>query len=100
MLACLVGAVGFEPTTFRPPAGCATRLRHAPWRPILGQATRGQGIRAGSVVPGTGGLQARALPRNRRLYIQAAQRRKRMVAQERALVLVAKGLRDRNWETV
>jgi hypothetical protein len=25
-----VGAVGFEPTTFRPPAECATRLRHAP----------------------------------------------------------------------
>ena len=30
-----VGATGFEPATFRPPAGCATRLRHAPksgWR--------------------------------------------------------------------
>jgi hypothetical protein len=26
----LVGATGFEPATFRPPAGCATRLRHAP----------------------------------------------------------------------
>src|SRR3954451_20714972 len=25
-----VGATGFEPATFRPPAGCATRLRHAP----------------------------------------------------------------------
>jgi hypothetical protein len=25
-----IGAVGFEPTTFRPPAECATRLRHAP----------------------------------------------------------------------
>ena len=37
-----VGATGFEPATFRPPAECATRLRHAPsWvdlsldRPIL-----------------------------------------------------------------
>src|SRR5262245_3975322 len=26
-----VGARGFEPPTARPPAGCATRLRHAPW---------------------------------------------------------------------
>jgi hypothetical protein len=25
-----VGAAGFEPATARPPAGCATRLRHAP----------------------------------------------------------------------
>ena len=25
-----VGATGFEPATFRPPAECATRLRHAP----------------------------------------------------------------------
>ena len=28
----LVGATGFEPATFRPPAECATRLRHAPMR--------------------------------------------------------------------
>ena len=28
----LVGATGFEPATFRPPAECATRLRHAPKR--------------------------------------------------------------------
>src|SRR4051794_5527795 len=27
----VVGATGFEPATFRPPAECATRLRHAPW---------------------------------------------------------------------
>jgi hypothetical protein len=27
-----VGATGFEPATFRPPAECATRLRHAPER--------------------------------------------------------------------
>jgi hypothetical protein len=26
----LVGATGFEPATARPPAECATRLRHAP----------------------------------------------------------------------
>jgi hypothetical protein len=31
-----VGAVGFEPTTFRPPAECATRLRHAPWKRATG----------------------------------------------------------------
>ena len=29
--ASIVGATGFEPATFRPPAECATRLRHAPW---------------------------------------------------------------------
>ena len=27
----LVGETGFEPATARPPAGCATRLRHSPW---------------------------------------------------------------------
>ena len=27
----LVGATGFEPATFRPPAECATKLRHAPF---------------------------------------------------------------------
>ena len=26
-----IGATGFEPATFRPPAECATKLRHAPW---------------------------------------------------------------------
>ena len=26
-----VGETGFEPATARPPAGCATRLRHSPW---------------------------------------------------------------------
>ena len=30
MLSCSVGATGFEPATARPPAECATRLRHAP----------------------------------------------------------------------
>src|SRR5215218_3728462 len=27
----LIGETGFEPATARPPAGCATRLRHSPW---------------------------------------------------------------------
>ena len=27
----IVGETGFEPATARPPAGCATRLRHSPW---------------------------------------------------------------------
>src|ERR1700749_2954690 len=27
----LVGETGFEPAAARPPAGCATRLRHSPW---------------------------------------------------------------------
>jgi hypothetical protein len=27
-----VGTAGFEPATFRPPAGCATKLRHVPTR--------------------------------------------------------------------
>ena len=32
----MVGETGFEPATARPPAGCATRLRHSPWPvPIL-----------------------------------------------------------------
>ena len=28
---CRIGETGFEPATARPPAGCATRLRHSPW---------------------------------------------------------------------
>ena len=31
----MVGAAGFEPTTSRPPAGRATKLRHAPQKIIL-----------------------------------------------------------------
>ena len=32
----LIGETGFEPATARPPAECATRLRHSPWLiPIL-----------------------------------------------------------------
>ena len=30
-----VGETGFEPATARPPAGCATRLRHSPWTPSI-----------------------------------------------------------------
>jgi hypothetical protein len=26
-----IGETGFEPAAARPPAGCATRLRHSPW---------------------------------------------------------------------
>ena len=37
----MIGARGFEPPTARPPAGCATRLRHAPRSPHLsGAGTR------------------------------------------------------------
>ena len=41
-----IGATGFEPATARPPAECATRLRHAPWVwPIVGpRAKRATGI--------------------------------------------------------
>src|SRR5580704_4084086 len=36
-----IGETGFEPATARPPAGCATRLRHSPWpQPILGDNRR------------------------------------------------------------
>jgi hypothetical protein len=30
-LRLFIGETGFEPATARPPAGCATRLRHSPW---------------------------------------------------------------------
>ncbi len=36
----LVGAAGFEPATARPPAGCATRLRHAPKGPSISGTLR------------------------------------------------------------
>ena len=36
----LVGETGFEPATARPPAGCATRLRHSPWSGHSKAATR------------------------------------------------------------
>ncbi len=33
--ALLIGETGFEPATARPPAECATRLRHSPWVPAF-----------------------------------------------------------------
>src|SRR3954469_19006276 len=35
----LIGETGFEPATARPPAGCATRLRHSPMLFALERAT-------------------------------------------------------------
>lgn len=34
-----IGETGFEPATARPPAGCATRLRHSPWSYVTERAT-------------------------------------------------------------
>src|SRR5205085_10159142 len=49
MLPCLIGATGFEPATARPPAECATRLRHAPWSiRILGECYRRRNVVAAS----------------------------------------------------
>ena len=46
-----IGETGFEPATARPPAECATRLRHSPWlQPILtdsGKLSRRRGSQAG-----------------------------------------------------
>src|SRR4051794_37912104 len=36
----LVGETGFEPATARPPAGCATRLRHSPLCDRAGDGNR------------------------------------------------------------
>ena len=51
-----IGARGFEPPTARPPAGCATRLRHAPRARTLPQAPpcRGARRRLGSAADGQG----------------------------------------------
>jgi hypothetical protein len=35
-----IGETGFEPATARPPAGCATRLRHSPWQNKAGDGNR------------------------------------------------------------
>jgi hypothetical protein len=35
-----IGETGFEPATARPPAGCATRLRHSPWCVQAGDGNR------------------------------------------------------------
>src|SRR5215218_170596 len=35
----VIGETGFEPATARPPAGCATRLRHSPWSTAQERAT-------------------------------------------------------------
>jgi site-specific DNA recombinase len=40
----MVGETGFEPATARPPAGCATRLRHSPWCLIFVLLKRATGI--------------------------------------------------------
>src|SRR3712207_8357639 len=36
-----VGETGFEPATARPPAGCATRLRHSPWCSLASERATG-----------------------------------------------------------
>ena len=52
----LIGETGFEPATARPPAGCATRLRHSPWKP---QSTRSLSApkRATGLEPATSSLE-------------------------------------------
>src|SRR5947209_9671609 len=49
--AFLIGETGFEPATARPPAGCATRLRHSPWC-TLDSTARGEP--PSSAVPSSG----------------------------------------------
>jgi site-specific DNA recombinase len=44
----LIGETGFEPATARPPAECATRLRHSPWLPCILAHRRGGGRSDGS----------------------------------------------------
>ena len=39
-LRLFIGETGFEPATARPPAGCATRLRHSPWQNKAGDGNR------------------------------------------------------------
>lgn len=51
-----IGATGFEPATFRPPVECATRLRHAPWTPMMPDRRRRRG-------PGRRGRRRRSAPR-------------------------------------
>ena len=47
----LIGETGFEPATARPPAECATRLRHSPWLFLIltdsGKLSRRRGSHAG-----------------------------------------------------
>ncbi len=40
----LIGETGFEPATARPPAECATRLRHSPWLLCILAHRRGVGV--------------------------------------------------------
>jgi hypothetical protein len=39
-----IGETGFEPATARPPAGCATRLRHSPWSSRFYEHIRSRGL--------------------------------------------------------
>jgi hypothetical protein len=43
----LIGETGFEPATARPPAGCATRLRHSPWCLSILRRKRARDLAAG-----------------------------------------------------
>ena len=47
--AVIVGETGFEPATARPPAGCATRLRHSPWLLLCARAGDGNRTRPRSL---------------------------------------------------
>src|SRR3954468_9175444 len=48
-----VGVAGFEPTAPRSQSGCATKLRHTPWRPES-RRRLGRGGRAAAVTAGDG----------------------------------------------
>jgi hypothetical protein len=78
----LIGATGFEPATFRPPAGCATRLRHAPMYVPAGLGTAGE--RATGLEPAPGAWKAPVQPlhhaRGRRPIIGAAPAASRIAA--------------------
>jgi hypothetical protein len=53
----LIGAAGFEPATFRPPAERATKLRHAPGPPSLREPLSVGGERATGLEPASFSLE-------------------------------------------
>ena len=68
-----IGARGFEPPTARPPAGCATRLRHAPRRPSI-SGTPGSPGRSESVGMPSSRTPSRSRPAARRIRWRSAPR--------------------------
>ena len=93
----LVGETGFEPATARPPAGCATRLRHSPWSADDNRRTRCCALARSSDGAGRCG---RVDPRERATGIEPALEAWKASVQPQHFARTADGVNDTRAQVV